>query len=204
KSEASLAAAQRIAHLGSWELDLKNSENVNANELRWSDETCRIFGYEPRQVPVTNELFFQAVHPEDRQRVATAVADALRRCDAYDIEHRILLPNGEERYVRERAEVLTSSTGKPVQMRGIVMDITERRQLGEQLRQSQKMEAIGQLAGGVAHDFNNILTVIRGHASLLLVDKETISANVARSAQQIAQASERAAGLTRQLLTFSR
>src|SRR5947207_987975 len=88
-------------------------------------------------------------------------------------------------------------------MRGIVMDITERRQVGEQLRQSQKMEAIGQLAGGVAHDFNNILTVIHGHASLLLIDN-SLSSNAARSAQQIAQAAERAAGLTRQLLTFSR
>jgi PAS domain S-box-containing protein len=203
KSEASLTAAQRIAHLGSWELDLKNLENIDSNELRWSDETYRIFGYEPGKVPVTCDFFYHAVHPDDRQRIAAALTEALKKRDAYDVEHRILLPNGEERYLRERAEIVTDAGGKLVHMRGIVMDITERRQLGEQLRQSQKMEAIGQLAGGVAHDFNNILTVIHGHASLLLVDK-AITKSAARSAQQIAQAAERAAGLTRQLLTFSR
>lgn len=91
-----------------------------------------------------------------------------------------------------------------------VRDISERkgseaalRTLEDQLRQSQKMEAIGQLAGGVAHDFNNILTVIHGHASLLVAGAN-LTGNAARSAHQIAQAAERAASLTRQLLAFSR
>jgi PAS domain S-box-containing protein len=203
KSEASLAAAQRIAHLGSWELDLQNLDDFNSNELRWSDETYRIFGLEPQKIPATNDLFFRSVHADDRARVAAAVTKALKDGEPYDLEHRIILPGGQERYVREQGEVVCDPQGRPIQMRGIVMDITERRLLGEQLRQSQKMEAIGQLAGGVAHDFNNILTVIHGHASLLLVDK-SLGQNASRSAQQVAQAAERAAGLTRQLLTFSR
>ena len=92
--------------------------------------------------------------------------------------------------------------GRPLLMLSLFRDITSQKRLEELFRQSQKMEAIGQLAGGVAHDFNNILTIIHGHASLLAA--AGLDEPGARSAHQIAQAANRAAGLTRQLLTFSR
>jgi PAS domain S-box-containing protein len=111
------------------------------------------------------------------------------------------LHNGQT-MVLEITDSFIELHGQPLLLFSLFRDVTTQRRLEEQLRQSQKMEAIGQLAGGVAHDFNNILTVIHGHASLLLSCE--LEESAVRSAQQITQAAERAAALTRQLLTFSR
>jgi len=118
------------------------------------------------------------------------------------IERRMTFRTGKTAEL-EGANSFVESGGQRTLLLGLFRDITDHKRLEDQLRHSQKMDAIGQLAGGVAHDFNNILTVIQGHASLLR-GAGGVSGPLAGSADQIAQAAERAAGLTRQLLTFSR
>lgn len=199
-----LVEAQRIAHLGSWDWE------VTTNRLAWSDEVYRIFGLAPREFGASYEAFLGRVHPDDRPAVEAAVRAALAEGRPYSIEHRLVRPDGTERRVHERAEVLRDAAGRPVRMVGTVLDITERKEAEEalqrtnaQLCQAQKMEAIGRLAGGVAHDFNNLLTVISGYAQLALGDP-ALPAPLAEGIEQIHRASARAASLTRQLLVFSR
>ena len=122
---------------------------------------------------------------------------------AQDVRHAVDRPNALRTLLSTNATPLFDATGKIDGMVVTVEDITERLTLEAQLRQSQKMESVGQLAAGVAHDINNILTVIQGHAGLLL-NSVPPGADSTRSIKQISAASERAASFIRQLLTFSR
>ena len=122
---------------------------------------------------------------------------------AQDVHYTIDRANGRHTLLSTNATPLFDAAGKIDGMVATVEDITERLMLEAQLRQSQKMESVGQLAAGVAHDINNILTVIQGHAGLLLNVTPPDSDSV-RSLKQISAASERAASFVRQLLTFSR
>ncbi|HEX3066140.1 MAG TPA: PAS domain-containing protein, partial [Dongiaceae bacterium] len=134
ESQASLAAAQHVARLGSWELDLTGS-----NRLIWSDETFRIFGYEPGEIPASNELFFEAVHPDDRARVRAVEAHTLATGTPYSIEHRILRPDGSEIVVHERSEVILAADGKtPLKMVGTVQDITGQKRAEAALQANQE------------------------------------------------------------------
>ena len=121
----------------------------------------------------------------------------------YDVEHRIVRADGTVRWVQEKADVLRDASGRATRMVGTVQDITDRRQFEDQLRQSQKMEAIGRLAGGIAHDLNNALTAIAGYSELAL--GEVPPGHAARAdVEEIRKAAERAGSVTRQLLAFSR
>ncbi len=128
KSEASLAEAQRISSLGNWDWDIMK------NELRWSDEIYRIFGLKPREFGATYEAFLNSVHPDDREFVRKSVDEALYQKKHYSIDHRIVLPNGSERIVQERAEVFLDEAGRPIRMVGTVQDITERKRAEEELK----------------------------------------------------------------------
>lgn len=151
KSEASLRAAQQVAGMGSWDLDLiANPTDVQATPLRWSDETYRIFGYEPGSIAVSNELFFQLVHPDDRERVKKAVVNALNTRSRYSLDHRIIRPDGGERHVHEDAVLLFDEKNElPIAMLGTVHDITERKRAEEAVRLNEQRLNLATQAGRV-------------------------------------------------------
>lgn len=138
ESKALLDEAQRLAHLGSWDLDLSDLQDLGGNKLKWSDECYRIFGYEPGEVGATNGLFFLHVHPDDRKSVKAAVEAALRERGAYEIVHRIVRLDGSERICHQRALVIVDRDGRPMRMLGTCQDVTERQQAEQALREAQQ------------------------------------------------------------------
>lgn len=148
--------------------------------------------------------FLEAIHQEDRPRVSANLAQRqIRQGVSFEHEYRITQADGSIRWIWDRGFPIRNETGQVYRFAGIAEDITEHKQLEEQLRQTQKMEAVGRLAGGIAHDFNNILTAVLGYGGQLrrrLPDDIRLQ----HPAEEICKAAERAAGMTRQLLAFSR
>jgi len=130
-SQEHLAEAQRIAHVGSWRNDLATGT------LTWTDEAYRIFGYEPHAVQVDARLHFQAVHPGDQARIKQAVRDAMFNDAPYDVDYRIMRPDGDERYVVARGEIVRDATGRPTVFHGVVHDVTEAKLAEIELKQSR-------------------------------------------------------------------
>lgn len=146
--------------------------------------------------------WMEQVSRDDKPRL-TRARESLAQGTAYNLEYRILQPDGTTRWIEEHGYPVRGPAGQVERIVGVALDITGRKQLEEQLQQSQKIDAIGQLAGGIAHDFSNVLTVINGYSNLLL-DNHELPPAVAASLKHIYVAGGRAANLTRQLLIFSR
>jgi diguanylate cyclase (GGDEF)-like protein/PAS domain S-box-containing protein len=127
ESKAILAEAQRMAHLGSWEWDPRSGQ------VRWSDETFRIYGFAPQVFVPTFDKLLEVVHPEDRQTLREHLEAALQEGKPCDFAHRIVRPDGEVRVVHRRAEVVRDESGEPMRMVGTIHDVTERKALEERL-----------------------------------------------------------------------
>ncbi|MCA1989347.1 MAG: PAS domain S-box protein, partial [Desulfarculus sp.] len=203
-SEANLRKAQQIAHMGNWVLRSDDGWMV------CSEEVARILGVEPAACQPSKEFFLSRVDPQDRERVANVLERALTDGSSFYLEHAIILESGERRFVVQQGEVELDQAGRPVQLLATIQDVTaarlaqvERAKLEAQLRQAQKLEAIGTLAGGIAHDFNNVLQGISGYNQLLLASGEISGVDRDRLGQ-IDLITQRAADMVRRLLTLAR
>jgi two-component system cell cycle sensor histidine kinase/response regulator CckA len=148
--------------------------------------------------------FLERVHAEDRARVEAAYRRQLAEPESkLDIEYRLDLGDGAHRWIGAQSFSVRGGEDGTPRWLGIAEDITDRHLLEDQLRQAQKMESIGQLAGGVAHDFNNLLTVIAAHAELVEA-RVSEDSDVRDSVRLMREAVGQASGVTRSLLTFSR
>lgn len=173
-----------------------------------TDAFERITGYDAASFGATD--WWEMIHPEDRPRMIARERERARGQVQKSVhEHRILTAGGEVRWLRDHSRIVVSEDGT-VRLYGASQDITarvhheeERNRLESELRQSQKMEAVGRLAGGVAHDFNNLLTVITGFGDIL-TEQTRNDGEANEAAQHIMAAAARASSLTAQLLAFSR
>ncbi|MGH7535830.1 MAG: PAS domain-containing protein, partial [Gemmatimonadales bacterium] len=196
-SETRLRLALDAGKCGVWDWDIRN------DRVTWSDRIYQFHGLAPGEFGGRVEDFQRLIHPEDRERVASALAQALDRGGEYEIEFRALRPDGGVRWLATSGRLIRDDAGHPARMLGATIDLTERRRVEEHLRQSQQLELVGQLAGGVAHEVNNQMSVVLGCADFVL-RRGDVPEVVRSDVEQMQSAAYRSASVTGQLLAFSR
>lgn len=168
RSQASLAEAERIANVGSWEWD------IAADRVTWSDELHRIYGLDPASFRATYAAFLEAIHPKDRARVQAIITDAYAAHTPFDFEHRIVRPGGEVRVLHAKGAVVLDAAERPVRMTGTGQDITERIEAQRTLEQLKELERLKemdrfktQFLNVAAHELSTPLTPIRLQLAIL-------------------------------------
>ena len=197
ESTAQLLEAMTVARMGSWAWD------VQQGTISWGGREGEVFGERGKPADASLGSFLELVHPSDRSFVDQGLWRAAETGQRCELDFRVLDPDGHTRWLAMRGQRAQEDGRSGQRLLGLVMDMTDRRRLEEQLLQSQKLEAIGRLAGGVAHDFNNLLTGILGYANFAL---KSLPDNHASRPDilEIERAGTRAAALTGQLLAYAR
>lgn len=198
-TEERLRLALEGADLGVWDWD------IPARSIRYDERAVGMLGYTPQEAGPDDTWFESLMHPDDFPRVRKNLDDHFAgHTEFYQAEMRLRHKEGHWVWVLDRGRVIArDAAGKPLRACGTHLEITPAKELEAQLRQAQKMESVGQLAGGVAHDYNNMLSVILGHAELALA-RTTPGDPMHGDLEAIRRAAERSALLTSQLLAFAR
>jgi two-component system, cell cycle sensor histidine kinase and response regulator CckA len=197
RRQDSLELALEAAGLGTWECDL-------ATETDAMDARAKVlFGIAPEET-LTRGRWVEAIHPDDRVAALERWERAVAARSGYSAEYRVVWPDGTVHTLMSVGRCVTDpETGAATHFTGVVLDLTERRRTEEHLQESLRLEAVGRLAGGIAHDLNNMLAAILGFGDMLSRSFEPGDPRAA-DVEQITRAASRSAGLTRQLLAFAR
>jgi len=198
ESENRLRYALEGTNDGLWDVQLKSGR------LYLSPRGCEILGYREDEIKDVIEVWTDPIHPDDLQNTVDQFQAHIEgRAAIFEVEQRLRTKSGDWKWILARGKVVERDPdGVPLRITGTHSDISEKKILESQLYQAQKMESVGSLAGGVAHDFNNKLGVILGHTYLALTASDPIQRH--ESLEEIRKAAEQSADLTRQLLTFAR
>ena len=190
--------------------DLIYEWDLDSGKLEWFGPVGARLGFSNGEAPHTREAYERLIHPEDRPHMTVSMERHLRSREPFLQEYRVRCQDGTYRLWSDRGTAIWDASGQPRKWIGSASDVTEARRAEEalrakeeQLRQSQKLEAVGRLAGGIAHDFNNLLAAIMGYCELMLLRLEPDHI-CRKEVGEILNGSDRAAGLIRQLLAFSR
>lgn len=191
RSEERLRIAVEATGLGLWSWDLAT------NRTEWSERMCEIMG---RNTPLGVADYKEAVHPEDREMIRAALRKIAGADENAWTAHRILRPDGETRWVIPCGRINTDDSGAVVHVVGGLLDVTPIRLLEQRLLQAERLESLGTLTAGVAHNFNNLLAVIRPTLDLLLdhVDRDGLPL-----LSEATVATDRATNVIRQLMVFA-
>jgi two-component system, cell cycle sensor histidine kinase and response regulator CckA len=196
ESRTLLQVALDATGLGIWTFDPATGSGS------WDETSRRIFGVSADEPSPSLSRIEALIHPDDRALVKDGLAEAMRTGRYGPVEHRILSPTGEVRWSAASGVAVKNHRGEVVRIVGSMRDVTERRALEARLQEAQKLESIGRLAGGVAHDFNNMLTAILGNVDFAA--SMTSLEEVRPLLAEIRLTAERSAALTAQLLAFAR
>ncbi|MDQ2670562.1 MAG: PAS domain-containing protein, partial [Gemmatimonadota bacterium] len=177
--------------------------NLTTDSVAAADGVMRVFGFPEAQVGSGTSWWAEQLHPEDRDRVLASIAAAVEQGEFWSEEYRHRRADGEYATVVDRAYVVRDDAGRAIRMVGVTTDVTQERRVLEQAEAAQRMETVGRLAGGVAHEVNNALQGVLSFTDFVL--RSLQNGVVHRGdVEQIRHAAERAARITRQLLAFSR